>query len=41
MREVCITALIGGGAVENRKIQIFVNCMNLNASMTKIIFNKN
>lgn len=41
MREVCITALTGGGVVENRKIQIFVNCMNLNASMTKIMFNKN
>ena len=41
MRQVCITALTGGGAVENRKIQIFVNCMNLNASMTKIMFNKN
>lgn len=25
--------------MENRKIQIFVNCMNLNASMTKIMFN--
>lgn len=37
MREVCITALTGGGAVENRRIQIFVNCMNLNVGMTKIM----
>jgi hypothetical protein len=28
-------------SVEERKIQIFVNCMNLNASMTKIMFNIN